>query len=295
MMRDRGEPPPSGFAGVRPEGISLYWPGSQEGDMKIAMVGKGGSGKTTLAGTLARVLARRRHRVLAIDGDPNPNLALTLGMARDDADRIRSIPASLVESVTAPSGPATLRLTMERSRVLSEYAVQAPDGVQLIVMGRPADGSAGSGCMCASHRAVRGLIAEMSDAGDHTITDMEAGLEHLKRGTARNVEAMLIVAEPYYRSLEAASRTFSLASELKIAHIYAVANKVRDDADRDAIQAYCSQHGMPLIGFVPFDERFIAAEQAAQAPVDFAPGSAGMVAIEAVADRVIALEARAAA
>ena len=182
--------------------------------MKIAFVGKGGSGKTTLAGTLARVLARRRQTVLAIDGDPNPNLALTLGMSRSDADQIRAIPSSLVESVTTPAGQSSLRMTMDRSRVLGEYAAKAPDGIQLIVMGKPADGSAGSGCMCASHRAVRGLIAEMSDAGEHTVTDMEAGLEHLKRGTARNVEAMLIVAEPYYRSLEAASRTFSLANEL---------------------------------------------------------------------------------
>jgi CO dehydrogenase maturation factor len=259
--------------------------------MKIAMVGKGGSGKTTLAGTLARVLARRQHRVLAIDGDPNPNLALTLGMTRDAADHIRSIPSSLIESVTGSGpAPATLRLTMDRQRVLGEYAAEAPDGIRLLVMGKPADGSAGSGCMCASHRAVRGLIAEMTDAGDHTITDMEAGLEHLKRGTARNVEAMLIVAEPYYRSLEAASRTFSLANELKIPHVYAVANKVRGEADRDAIDAYCRQHGMPVIGVVPFEERFVAAEQAAQAPADFAEGSPGLLAIEAVADRVIALE-----
>jgi len=258
--------------------------------MKIAMVGKGGSGKTTLAGTLARVLARQHHRVLAIDGDPNPNLALTLGMARADADRIRSIPSSLVESVTAPSGQASLRLTMERDMVLGQYAADAPDGVRLIVMGKPADGSAGSGCMCSSHRAVRGLIAEMSDAGQHTITDMEAGLEHLKRGTARNVEAMLIVAEPYYRSLEAASRTFSLANELKIRHVYAIANKVRDASDQEAIESYCAQHGMPVIGVVPFEDQFVAAEKADQAPADFAIGSAGMKAIEAVARRVIALE-----
>ncbi len=263
--------------------------------MKIALVGKGGSGKTTLAGTLARVLARRQHRVLAIDGDPNPNLALTLGMSRADANQVRSIPSSLVESVTTAPGQSSLRMTMERSQVLGEYAAQAPDGVKLIVMGKPADGSAGSGCMCASHRAVRGLIAEMSDSGEHTVTDMEAGLEHLKRGTARNVEAMLIVAEPYYRSLEAASRTFSLANELKIPHVYAIANKVRGDADRDAIATYCAQHGMPVLGVVPFDDEFAAAERAEMAPVDFAAGSAGMRAIEAVADRVIALEARAAA
>lgn len=263
--------------------------------MKIALAGKGGSGKTTLAGTLARVLARRRHRVLAIDGDPNPNLALALGIGRAEAEGIRYIPSSLVESVTAPSGQSTLRLTMDRERVLSQYAAQAPDGVRLIVMGKPADGSAGSGCMCASHRAVRGLIAEMSAAEDDTVTDMEAGLEHLKRGTARNVEAMLIVAEPYYRSLEAAARTFSLAGELKIPHVRIVANKVRGDADRDAIESYCRQHAMPLIGVVPFDDSFVAAENAAQAPVDYAVGTPGLCAIEAIADRVSALDVAAAA
>jgi CO dehydrogenase maturation factor len=131
----------------------------------------------------------------------------------------------------------------------------------------------------------------MTDAGDHTITDMEAGLEHLKRGTARNVEAMLIVAEPYYRSLEAASRTFTLANELKIPHVYAVANKVRGDADHEAIATYCRQHGMPVLGEVPFEERFVSAEEAGRAPADAAEGSAGLRAIEALADRLGALEA----
>jgi len=178
---------------------------------------------------------------------------------------------------------------MARAEVLDQYAALAPDGVQQIVMGKPAEGSAGSGCMCESHRAVRGLIAEMSDAGEHTITDMEAGLEHLKRGTARNVGAMLIVAEPYYRSLEAASRTFSLANELRIPHVYAIANKVHGAADHDAIAAYCSQHAMPIIGEVPFDDEFAAAERAGRAPADYAASGAGMRAIEAVADRIIAL------
>jgi CO dehydrogenase maturation factor len=259
--------------------------------MKIATVGKGGSGKTTIAGTLARVLARRRRQVLAIDGDPNPNLALMLGLTRQDADRIRSIPSTLVEAVSGGGpAPASLRLTMERARVLGEYAAQAPDGVQLIVMGKPADGSAGSGCMCASHRAVRGLIAELSGAGEDTVTDMEAGLEHLKRGTARNVQAMLILAEPYYRSLEAASRTFSLAGELGIPHVYAVANKVRGEDDRRVIQAYCDQHAIPVLGVVPFEQAFLAAEQAERAPADFADGSAGLRAIEQLADRLGELE-----
>ena len=87
--------------------------------------------------------------------------------------------------------------------------------------------------MCASHRAVRGLIVELTGYRKHTVTDMEAGLEHLKRGTAKNVDMMLIVVEPYYRSLEAGMRTFKLATELKIPHLYAVSNKVRTEADRE--------------------------------------------------------------
>lgn len=257
--------------------------------MKIALVGKGGSGKTTIAGTLARVLARRNQRILAIDGDPNPNLALTLGIPRGKADGIRFIPSSLVQSEQTAEGAYRLKLVQPREAVIGEFGTEAPDGVQLVVMGKPADGSAGSGCMCASHRAVRGLISEMTASGDHTITDMEAGLEHLKRGTARNVEAMLIVVEPYYRSLEAGSRTYSLARELQIPHLYAIANKIRDDADRQAISAYCGQYGMPIIGEVPFEGQFEAAERNERAPLDYAPSSAGVRAIEHIADRIVAL------
>lgn len=130
----------------------------------------------------------------------------------------------------------------------------------------------------------------MSNVGDDTITDMEAGLEHLKRGTARHVETMLIVAEPYYRSLEAASRTFVLANELKIPHVQVIANKVRDADDRGAIEAYCQQHGMPVIATIPFDARFAAAEEAAQAPFDAAADGPAVAAIEALADRLSALE-----
>jgi CO dehydrogenase maturation factor len=145
--------------------------------------------------------------------------------------------------------------------------------------------------MCASHRAVRGLIAEMTAHGDFTVTDMEAGLEHLKRGTARNVDCMLIVAEPYYRSLEAAARTYSLARELAIPYLYVVANKPRSKADQTAIESFCRQHDMPIIATVPFDESFAEAERAAQAPIDFAPDSPGIRAIVAIADQLCALGA----
>ena len=180
-------------------------------------------------------------------------------------------------------------MSVSREELISNYAAEAPDGIELIVMGKPAHGTAGSGCMCASHRAVRGLIAEMSDYGDHTVTDMEAGLEHLKRGTARNVDVMLVVAEPYYRSLEAAARTFSLAGELAIPHIYVVPNKVKNASDQAAIESFCAQHDMPILGTVPFEEAFVEAERQERAPIDHAPDSAGVRAIEALAERLVVL------
>lgn len=147
--------------------------------------------------------------------------------------------------------------------------------------------------MCASHRAVRGLVAELTAYGEHTITDMEAGLEHLKRGTARHVDMMLVVAEPYYRSLEAALRTCELAAELGIEHIEVVANKVRSDDDQAAIDAFCSQHALDIIGVVPYDEAMVDAEREERAPYDHAPDSAGVAAIRAIAARIGELAARA--
>ena len=258
--------------------------------MKIATVGKGGSGKTTIAGTLARLLAGDGHKVLAIDGDPNPNLALTLGMARDDADNINYIPPSIMEMKKDADGNLKLKMTCTEEELIKNYSASAPENIDLIVMGKPADGSAGSGCMCASHRAVRGVITEMSAYGEFTVTDMEAGLEHLKRGTAANVDTMLVVVEPYYRSLEAGARTASLSAELGIPNIFVVANKVKTEADRVAIDQFCEQHELSIIGYVPLEEQFIEAERQAQAPIDFDPKCAGTKAIYEIALKLAELD-----
>jgi CO dehydrogenase maturation factor len=262
--------------------------------MKIATVGKGGSGKTTIAGTLARLLGQKTGKVLAIDGDTNPNLALVLGLSPEQADAITYTRASVMRSVETADCGRRLELAIGEAELQERYVTRAPDGVGLIVMGQPEHGSAGQGCMCASHRGVRGLIAELSGFGEHTVTDMEAGLEHLRRGTAKNVDLMLIVVEPYYRSLEAGARTAELAEELGIPHIYAVANTVRNKDDQAAIESYCSKHGMRLLGTVPLDEAFVEAERAGQAPIDYAPHSPGLEAIRELASRIGELESAAA-
>jgi CO dehydrogenase maturation factor len=113
--------------------------------MKIATVGKGGSGKTTIAGTLARIFADEGRQILAIDGDPNPNLALTLGMSRQAADELVSIPASVMRRVEGSDGAAGLEPAIPRSEIMRQYATRAARNVDLIVMGKPAHGTAGSG------------------------------------------------------------------------------------------------------------------------------------------------------
>jgi CO dehydrogenase maturation factor len=260
--------------------------------MKIATVGKGGSGKTTIAGVLARIFAEQSRNILAIDGDPNPNLALTLGMTPEAADGIAYIPSTVMAINGSKDGVSILQPTMPRDEIMRLYAHRAAKNIDLIVMGKPEHGTAGTGCMCASHRAVRGLIAELTGYGEHTITDMEAGLEHLKRGTARNVDLMLVVAEPYYRSLEAALRTYELATELEIPFVRVVANKARTLEEQTAIETFCLQHEMPIIGSVPHEESFAAAERDAISPYDFAASSPGIAAIRAIANEIDILAQR---
>jgi CO dehydrogenase maturation factor len=211
-------------------------------------------------------------------------------MARDDADNINYIPPSIMEMKKDADGNLKLKMTCTEEELIKNYSASAPENIDLIVMGKPADGSAGSGCMCASHRAVRGVITEMSAYGEFTVTDMEAGLEHLKRGTAANVDTMLVVVEPYYRSLEAGARTASLSAELEIPNIFVVANKVKTEADKVAIDQFCEQHELPIIGYVPLEEQFIEAERQAQAPIDFDPKCAGTKAIYEIALKLAELD-----
>lgn len=114
-----------------------------ENAMKLAVTGKGGSGKTTIAGTLARSFARKGWKVLAIDGDVNPNLALTLGLPRDAAFQVAAIPRDLLQRTTDPLGNQRVRLSMPSEAIIQAYGVQTGDAVKLLVMGRIEHAGAG--------------------------------------------------------------------------------------------------------------------------------------------------------
>jgi CO dehydrogenase maturation factor len=244
--------------------------------MKIAVSGKGGSGKTTLSGTLARSFAAGGSDVIAIDDDENPNLAMTLGIPREQS--VPPVPSDLLQRVETPGGESELELTKTPDEIIADHGVTAPGDVDLLKMGEV--DHAGSGCMCRAHSTAREVLSEVVDTRDEVvIIDMVAGVEHLGRGTAKDVDVLFVVVEPYYKSLETGRRTKDLAAELGIPDVRIVANKVRDEEDRVAIEEFCEQHDLEIAGEIPYDRDIMRADQEGAAPFDFAADGEGVAAV----------------
>ncbi len=253
--------------------------------MRIALTGKGGSGKTTLAATLARTYARRGYRVNALDGDPNPNLASAIGISDEDAARLRRVPReAILDDHHDDAGNATSHLSRPLEEVLAEYGVTGPDAIGVLTMTGLL--GANKGCICGQHSAVRDVMEQLAstEANDVTILDTEASIEHLSRGTVRNVDALLVVTEPYYRSLETAGRIVPLAQELGLPEVWVIANKVRTEADKEAILQYGAGHGFEIIAAIPYDSQVAEADQLGRSVIDHAPGATAVAAIGALAD-----------
>jgi len=244
--------------------------------MKLAIAGKGGSGKTSISGTMARLLARGGKNVLAIDGDSNPNLALTLGIPAERMSDMPVLPADLLRRT--PEGP---ELTQTLEEIKASHSIVGPDGVQLLVMALPQH--ANTGCLCHMHATVRSIIdAVPKEQREVCILDTEASPEHLSRGTAVYADALLAVVEPYFKSLETGRRMAVLATDLGLPRVALVANKIRNEQELEAVQTFAERHDLELGGTVPFDECFIGAEQAGQAPLDFAPDAVAITAIDEI-------------
>ncbi|SNR81946.1 AAA family ATPase [Blastococcus mobilis] len=232
--------------------------------MRIALAGKGGAGKTTLSATLSLLAARGGRKVVAVDADANPNLAAALGAA-PAAGRLQPVPVSLVSRRRGGTG-----LLEPVNTVLDRYAAAGPDGIRLLGMGGPAH--ADEGCLCAAHAVVSSVLEDLGAPGRLVVVDMEASPEHLSRGTVRHVDAVLLVAEPYYRSLETVRRMSALVAELTVPYVAVVANKVRSTGDREAVEEFCARHGLAFAGAVPWSDAVGAADRARVAVADW-PGT----------------------
>lgn len=229
--------------------------------MKIAISGKGGVGKTLLASLLSKIFAEAGYSVIAIDADPDANLASTLGFP--EADKITPI-SQMKELVaertgTRPGEPAPFFKLNPKVDDLPEKYSAKQDGIRLMVMGRVKKG--GTGCYCPENSLLQALLAHLLVARNEVVVlDMEAGIEHLGRGTARAVDKLIVVVEPGRRSLETAQRISKLAQDIGLQNIALVGNKIRSQSDREFLIS--SLPDFEFLGFIPYDQAIIDADLA---------------------------------
>jgi len=229
--------------------------------MKIAISGKGGVGKTLLASLLSRVFAELGHSVIAIDADPDANLAATLGFPHPEKITPISEMSALIEERTGvrPGQVAPYFKLNPKVDDLPEKYSQQYNGVKLMVMGRVKKG--GSGCYCPENALLRALLVHLLVARNEVvILDMEAGIEHLGRGTARAVDKLIIVVEPSRRSVETAYKINKLAKDIGLQNIAVVGNKLRSQSEREFITS--SLPGFEFLGFIPYDQAIVEADLA---------------------------------
>lgn len=249
--------------------------------INIAITGKGGVGKTTVAGTLSRLLAREGYNVLAVDADPDMNLGTALGVDTSDVTPLTENYDLIAERAGAEPGGSVggvFKLNPKVSDIADKYGIDAPDGVTLLLMGTVEQG--GSGCMCPSDAFLRALLRHLIIGKDDAVVlDMEAGVEHLGRGTAKSVDMLIVVVEPGMKSIQTAERINKLAEDIDISDIKAVINKKRSEEDSELVREKLDEMGIPVIAEIPYNESFVKADLEGKPPLDYDEDSDGIKAI----------------
>ncbi|MFN3346803.1 MAG: AAA family ATPase [Candidatus Bipolaricaulaceae bacterium] len=213
--------------------------------MKIAVAGKGGVGKTTVTALLARAAVCAGHRVVAVDADPNPTLAATLGYPHFIPPLLEN--AELLEERVGKGGLIALNPLV--SDLLGRFGVEY-EGIVLLVVGGVRGG--GQGCACPASSLLRALLRHLVlNVKETVLVDLEAGVEHLGRATAQGVDALLVVTDPDYRSVDTVRRIHALAQEIGIPKVFAVGNKVETQEERDFLRENLPTE-VALLGVIPF-------------------------------------------
>ncbi len=235
--------------------------------MKLAVSGKGGVGKTTFASLLIRTFNQQGKRVLAIDADPDANLAAGLGI--ENSDRIVPI-AEMKELVLERTGaqPGSIGGFFKLNPKvddLPEALAATFENIKLMRLGGVKKG--GSGCICPESTLLRALVMHVVLARDEVVVmDMEAGIEHLGRATAKAVDKLIVVVEPGRRSIDTAAHIRQLAKEIGLNAIAVVGNKVRGPQDREFLERHLPD--FEIIGFLPYDDALIEADLKGISPFD---------------------------
>ncbi|MBW6470588.1 MAG: AAA family ATPase [Methanosarcinaceae archaeon] len=235
----------------------------------MAVTGKGGVGKTTFSGTLARMLARDGYDVLAIDADADMNLASALGI--NNPPRPLTDYKDMIDERAGAEG-GVFKFNPKVDDIVEKFGVVGPDGVKMLVMGTIENG--GSGCMCPASAFLRALLRHVVlKDNSAVILDMEAGIEHLGRGTTRGIDLMIIVVEPGMRSIETAVRIKDLASGIGVKHFVAVVNK----GSSEQVLVHLEELDIPVLGEISYDAELVRADLEGLAPIDV-----GGVAVESM-------------
>jgi CO dehydrogenase maturation factor len=240
---------------------------------KIAITGKGGVGKTTLAALMAHIYAEAGHKVIAIDADPAASLAYALGLPAPLAAQLKPI-AEMEDLIYERTGakPGTsggfFKINPRVDDLPEQFSVLHRD-IRLLQLGTIDTG--GSGCICPESALLKALVTYVLLYRDEVmILDMEAGVEHLGRATASAVDAFLIVVEPGQRSLATAQTIRRLAADIGVKQCYVVGNKVRAEADRDYIRCHLPAD-LPVIGFLSANPHAVEADMRGEAIFDAVP------------------------
>ena len=235
--------------------------------MKLAISGKGGVGKTTLTALLAKAFSGKGFNVLAIDADPDANLAAALGYPHPEKIRPIAEMGELIEERTGAKPGTVGSMFKMNPKVddLPEKLSAEVDGIRLMRMGTVQKG--GGGCICPESTLLRALVQHLLiERDDVILMDMEAGIEHLGRATSGFVDCLVIVLEPGRRSLETAQKIRELASDLRMKKLAAVGNKIRKPEDEAFIRE--NLDGIPLLGCIPYTETIIQADMEARPPFE---------------------------
>jgi len=228
--------------------------------LKIAVTGKGGVGKTTFSALLSKAYHDAGFAVLAVDADPDANFASTLRFPDPNAITPIAQMDELIEDRTGarPGSYGSMFKMNPTVADLPEKLCVEHHGIRLMVMGGVKKG--GGGCVCPESVLLKTLIQHLIlHRKDVVVMDMEAGIEHLGRATAKSVNAFITVVEPGRRSIETAFRINELAGEIGITKVYAVANRVRNKEEKNFIGGLLS--GFQILGYLPYDNRVIEADQ----------------------------------
>lgn len=237
--------------------------------MKLAVVGKGGSGKTTTSAILARTLARQGYQVVALDCDSNPNLGISLGIGEEETERLIAMRQALDEGEEehAPGW----------EDLLDRFGAPGPDGVRLAVVTKIDNPE--PGCPCCG-LSTEQLLANVDAPDVVVIADMEAGIGTLTRLGSEVVSAVIVVVEATPKSLEVGTRAVALATERQLGRLVVVANRVRGDEDLEVIRAAFPDVEVVV---VPDDPAIVEADRLGLAPLDRSPDAPAVRALVALA------------